>query len=83
MFSSFDTRKGLFAHVVTEHVPRDSLIMSCMWEGCAPVRRSRSSLLFHLQVSCLTKFSFITNINSVSSEVVYDPKRRVLVKREY
>lgn len=47
--SSFDTSKGLFAHVVNEHVPRDSLVMSCMWEGCAPVRRSRSSLLFHLQ----------------------------------
>jgi len=48
-YSSFDTSKGLFSHVVNEHVPRDSLVMSCMWEGCPPVRRSRSSLLFHLQ----------------------------------
>lgn len=48
-YSSFDTSKELFAHVVSEHVPRDSLVMSCMWEGCPLVRRSRSSLLFHLQ----------------------------------
>lgn len=47
--SSFDTSKTLFSHVVNEHVPRDSLVMSCLWEGCPPVRRSRSSLLFHLQ----------------------------------
>lgn len=48
-YSSFDTSKSLFSHVVNEHVPRDSLVMACMWEGCPHVRRSRSSLLFHLQ----------------------------------
>lgn len=52
--SSFDTSKTLFSHVVNEHVPRDSLVMSCLWEGCPPVRRSRSSLLFHLQVKLFT-----------------------------